>query len=120
MTADVLNPVDVETGIRELSTRIAKGVAVVSSAYAAYLLQDRAYDRAFALAYLNAEGPAHERKYVAEVDTNEEREVRDVADVAFRHADRLAKALELELRALQSIGASVRAMYGVAGRGEGA
>jgi len=47
-----------------------------------------------------------------------EREARDVAEAAFKYADRRAKALELELRALQSIGASVRSMYAVAGRGE--
>jgi hypothetical protein len=49
-----------------------------------------------------------------------QRHERDVADAAHRFADRQARALENELRALQSVGASIRAMYGVAGRGEGA
>jgi hypothetical protein len=64
------------------------------------------------------EGPAHEKKYAAELATTEERAARDVADAAYRYADRLAKALESELRAYQSIGASVRATFGVAGVGE--
>jgi hypothetical protein len=34
-----------------------------------------------------------------------------VTEVAFKFADRTAKAIEAELRALQSVGASVRAMY---------
>lgn len=114
----VLNPVQIETGIREVADRIARGVAVVSDRYAAFLTAERAYDQAFARAYMAHQGPAHERKYGAELATEQEREARDVADVAFRYADRTARALESELRALQSVGASVRQMYGVAGRGE--
>ena len=114
----VLNPVDVERGIREVAERIARGVSVVSERYGAFLTAERAYDQAFARAYMAHEGPAHERKYAAELATEREREARDVADVAFRYADRTARALENELRALQSVGASVRQMYSVAGRGE--
>ena len=50
----------------------------------------------------------------------DEREARDVAEIAYRHADKIHKALDSELRAWQSIGASVRQQYAVAGRGEGA
>ncbi|WP_433275760.1 hypothetical protein ACQPZA_31890 [Pseudonocardia xinjiangensis] len=70
------------------------------------------YDRVFASAYLSHEGPAHEKKYAIELATAAERDVRDIAQLAFKHADRQARALESELRAHQSIGASVRAMYG--------
>lgn len=110
--SDVLNPVDVEAAIRDLANRISRGVGTVSQQYDAFLAAERAYDQAFARAYLTAEGAAHERKYRAELATTAEREARDVADAAFRYADRTAKALENELRAYQSIGASVRAMYG--------
>jgi hypothetical protein len=92
---------------------------VCSERYAAFLDADRAYDQAFAHAYLDADGAAHERKYVAEVATAGEREARDRTDAAYRYADRQAKALELELRAYQSLGASVRSMYAVAGVGVG-
>lgn len=114
----VLNPVEVEQSIRDISERIARGVKVVSDRYGAFLSAERDYDQAFARAYMAHEGAAHERKYAAELATAVEREARDVADVAFRYADRTAKALENELRAMQSIGASIREQYRVAGVGE--
>lgn len=112
------SPVRVETSIREVSARISKGVAVCSDRYAAYLAADRVYEQAFARAYMAHDGAAHERKYAAVLATAVEQEARDAADVAYRYADRQAKALENELRALQSVGASIRSMYSVAGRGE--
>lgn len=113
-----LNPVDVETTIREVSNRIAKGVSVCDWRYKEFLAADHAYDLAYAAAYLGADGPQHERKYRAELATASVRQARDVADAAYRYADRQAKALEAELRAMQSVGASIRAMYQVAGVGE--
>lgn len=113
-----INPVAVEENIRACSERIAKGVLVCDERYRAYLDADRAYDAAYARAYLGHEGPSHEKRYEAELATQDEREARDTADAAYRYADRQAKALENELRAWQSVGASVRSMYGVAGRGE--
>lgn len=101
--SDVLNPVDVEKSIRDLANRISAGVGTVSERYDAYLAAERAY--------MSHDGPAHEKKYAAELATADERTARDVADAAFRYADRTAKALENELRAMQSVGASVRAMY---------
>lgn len=117
--AEVLNPVQIETSIREVADRIARGVRVVSDRYAEFLAADRGYDQAFARAYMAADGPAHERKYAAELATAAEREARDRADVAYQYARSTARALEDQLRAYQSVGASVRAIYGVAGRGEG-
>jgi hypothetical protein len=72
---DVLNPVDIETAIRSCSNRIAASVRECSGRYNAFLEADRALDQAFAHAYLNADGPAHERKYAAELATAAEREV---------------------------------------------
>jgi len=118
MTAAVMNPVKVEEAIRGVSERISKGVSVCDQRYRAFLDAEREYDAAFARAYMTHQGPAHERKYAAELATQTERQARDVADAAYRYADRQAKALQDELRALQSVGASVRAMYGVAGVGE--
>lgn len=115
---DFTSPVQVEDAIREISTRIAKSVQICADRYGAFMAADREYDRAYALAYLRHDGPQTEKRYAAEVDTGTERELRDAADVLYKHADRLSKALDLELRALQSIGASLRAQYQVAGRGE--
>lgn len=117
---DVLNPVDIERHIRGISDRIARGVPIVSKSYGDYLRLDQAYDLAFARAYMAHDGPAHEKKYQAELDTVEQRTARDAADVAHRYAKDQAEALREELRAYQSVGASVRAMYAIAGRGEGA
>jgi hypothetical protein len=118
VTTDILNPVDVEQRIRDIANRIANSVAICSDRYGLFLKADLAYDQAYAKAYLFHEGPQTEKRYAAELDTAKEREARDLADVTYRHADRLAKALEAELRAFQSVGASIRSMYAVAGRGE--
>lgn len=114
------NPVAIEAAIRDCANQIAEGVKVCGERYGLFLDLDRAYDAAYARAYLKADGPQHEKKYRAELDTQDQRAARDTADAAYKYADRRARALEAELRAWQSVGASVRSMYGVAGRGEGA
>lgn len=113
-----LNPVQVESRIREIADGISDLVRECSDRYRDFLTADHAYDLAFARAYMAYQGPAHAKKYAAEIKTEQEREYRDTADVAYRYADRRARALQEELRAYQSVGASVRAMYSVAGRGE--
>lgn len=114
------NPVQVEQAIRHCANQIAEGVKICGERYATFLDADRTYDAAYAHAYVNADGPQHERKYIAELATQNERAHRDAADAAYRYSDRRARALEAELRALQSVGASIRQAYTVAGRGEGA
>jgi hypothetical protein len=109
--SEVLNPADMEKAIQEISRRIHKGVRVVTDAEGHAREKRRQYDHAFALAYMTHEGPAHEKRYAAEVATTEQRAAAEDAEVAFRHAERNARALENELRATQSIGASIRAMY---------
>jgi len=116
--SDVWNPAQIEEKIREVSNRIAGSVSECNNTYTVYLHADHNYDVAFAQAYLNTDGPAHAKRYAAELATQTERHNRDVADAAYRYADRRARALQDELRALQSVGASIRSMYAVAGRGE--
>lgn len=111
MSEPVLNPVDVEHTIRDTADEIARGVRVVSEAEREARRTRVQYDRAFAAAYLEAEGPAHEKKYRAELATKGPRDVMEVADLAYRHAERQSKALEAKLRAFQSVGASIRTMY---------
>ena len=113
-----LNPVSVENGIRGTSERISKGVLIASRRYGEFLKAVNAYERAFAREYMAYDGAAHAKKYAALLATTELKDALDVADVAYREADRQARALDSELRAWQSVGASVRSMYGVAGRGE--
>lgn len=113
-----LNPVQIEQHIRDLVNRIAKGIQVCSQRHREFLDADREYDRENAKAYLNAEGSIKDKEKQAELATSDLRGVRDVAAAAYKHADRLHKALDLELRAYQSLSASVRQQYAVAGRGE--
>jgi hypothetical protein len=113
-----MNPEQIEQSIRQVSNRIAEGVRVCSDKYRQFVDADREYDRLYAHAYLDADGPAHAKRYEAEIVTTDARERRDVADAAYRYADRTAKALDAELRAYQSVGASIRSMYQNAGRGE--
>ncbi len=109
--SDVLNPADVEATIRETADEIAKGVRVVSDAEREARRTRVVYDRAFAGVYLAAAGPAHEKRYHAELGTADERDAMEIADLAYRHAERQSKALEAKLRAFQSVGASIRTMY---------
>lgn len=114
----VLNPVDVERHIQEVSNRIARGVQIVTAAEREAREKRRMFDLAFARAYKQADGPAHERKYTAEIDAMPHREAADIAEIAFKHAERTAKALEKELFAWQSINNSIRSMYGASGVGQ--
>jgi hypothetical protein len=113
MSDGPLNPVDIERKIDEISNRIAKSVAVVSERESVATEKRTAFDEAYAHAYLAAQdSPAHERKYRATLTTITERREAEVAETAYRYADRKARALEKELFAWQSISKSVVAMYG--------
>lgn len=117
--SEVLNPVDLELLIDRLSNDIARGVRVVSSAEKRKLDAERIYDAAFASAFLAHQGPQSEKKYAAEKLTQQERLDRDVAFVAFRHAERQMKALETRLSSAQSRLKSAVQMFGAAGTGRG-
>ncbi len=110
-----LNPVQIEQRIQECADRIARGVMVVSDAHRAFLEADRAFDRAFAVAYVEQDGPVHMREKVARIQTMGLREARDLADVIHQQARRQWQAIVAELDALRSIGASVRASYATGG-----
>jgi hypothetical protein len=116
MSDSPLNPVDVEKAIAEIRNRIANGVRIVTEAEKEAKRLRRDFDLAFAHAYKAAEGSIPDRKYQAQIDTIELREAAEDAEIAFNYAERTAWALKDELSALQSIGASVRAMYETAGR----
>ena len=112
-------PVQVESSINEVANEIANSVTVCGDLYGKFLDADRVFDYEFAKASLSAQGTINDKKYLATVKTIEQRETRDLADAAFKLADRRSRALMEKLRALQSIGATSRAQWGVAGRGEG-
>lgn len=116
--SEPLSPVSVEQRILEISNRISRSAKVCNDLYIDYLTADREYDRAYAVAFLKHEGPQTEKRYAAEEATTAERERRDVTDAAYRYADRLSKALQAELMAMQSVNKSVIAQFNVAGVGE--
>jgi len=111
----VLNPADVERHIEETKNRIARGVKVVSDAEREMKAKKRDLDLATAFALKKAEGPEYLRKAQATIDTMPRREEAENAELAFRHAQRQAEALERELFAWQSILNSVRSMWNAAG-----
>ena len=112
---DIVNPDQVIDAIRTASDRIAKGVRVCDQRLREYLDADRGYDQAVARAYLDHDGPAHEKRYAAELATVAERTARDAAYAAYQYAQRQAAALDAELRAWQSVGKSVATLYQAAG-----
>lgn len=107
------NPVDIEQAIQSCAESIHDSVETTSGQERRARRLRREYDAALAKAYLAATGPAHEKKHHAELATMDERALAEEAEVTYRYADRQAKALELQLRAWQSVGASVRSMYQV-------
>lgn len=111
-----LNPVDVENAIRDAVATVAEGVAVVSARLEQYRKAQREYDLAWAHAYMGAGGNMEERKQSAVIACRVLRESLDVAEVAWRYAERRAKAAESTLSAYQTISRSVQAMYGAVGR----
>ena len=115
-----INPVRVEQVLYQISQRIAKGVRICDQRLAALNRADEAYRSAYAHAYLNANGPQAEKRYRAEIATEAEYQAKNVAEQAYKYAERTAKALEKELDAYRSIGVSTRTLYGMAGQtGEG-
>jgi hypothetical protein len=118
VSAGVLNPVDVEHKIEEIANRIATGVQVITGAEREAKRLRRAFDLAYAHAYKRAEGPQHERRYTADIESMPHREAAENAEIALHHAERTAKALEKELFAWQSINGNLRAMYNAAGVGQ--
>lgn len=114
-----LNPVDIEERICRTSNQIAQGVNVLDKTYRAFLAADRDFDAAWANAIIHALGNNAEiRKAEATLATLGQREARDDADATYRYSRNRADALDNELRAWQSVGASIRMQYSVAGRGE--
>ena len=117
--SEVLSPVEVEQLIRSLANDIAKGVRAVSAAHGDWKAKQRIYDHAFAVAYLAHVGASHEKRYAAEKLTQQERESAEVAEVAFRHAERQMRSLEIQLSAAQTVSKSIQQMYGASGTGRG-
>jgi hypothetical protein len=114
----VLNPVEVEAAIVAAADEVTEGVDVVSQRLAVYREAERLFDLKFAMAFMEHKGPQTEKRYAAEIAATEERREAEVAEVAYRYAERRCKAAEARLSAYQSVNKSVTAAYKTAGVGE--
>lgn len=115
MTAEEWTPVTIEARLRAIANENAHLIGQAQDYHRAYLIATREYDIAFARAYLNYDGPAHAKRYAADLHTEDEREARDVAEVAYRHVERMLRGKRDELDALRSVGVSVRQAYAQGG-----
>lgn len=113
-----INPVVVEKTILEITNEISRLIIQYRDSLASSLAASRAYTLAYAKAYMSHIGPAHEKRYAADIATEQELIDRDAAEVAFRFVDRSSRAAEKKLDAFRSIGTFVRQAYQEAGRGE--
>lgn len=107
-----LNPVMVEEAIRDSLRTVEEGIVECSVRLDAYRKAEAAYDLAYAHAYDAYPGPAHGKRYGAEISTSTERAIRDSAEVAWRYAERRMRIAELTLSAFQTLSKSVTAAYG--------
>ncbi|WP_147404146.1 hypothetical protein [Nocardia panacis] len=96
---------------------ITQGVDELAEAYSVYAHAKNELEKATARAYMAHKGPAHEKKYAAILATAELRDKLTVADIAYHYAKSRSESLKDQLSAVQSIGASVRSQYEIAGRG---
>lgn len=110
--SEPLNPVQIESRIRELANTLARGIQTVTTALQAHKDALRDFELEEARAYMRHEGPAHEKKYAATIASIDFRKAADDAEVIWRHADRSARAVESELSAFQSLYKGVVQMYG--------
>lgn len=113
--ADVLNPVIIEAAIRDAVQTVTEGVEQVTIRLAAYREAERVFDLKWARVYMSATGPVEQRKQTCIIETEEEKVALDVAEVAYKYADRRTRAAESTLSAYQTLAKSVIAMYNVAG-----
>jgi hypothetical protein len=114
-----LNPVDAERAVWKFGQDLARGIQIVTAAEKDAVDTQRAYDRAKAHAQLAADGKnVADREAQVELATEDERDARDIAALAFADAKRKMKMLETRSSGAQSILKSLMQAYSMAGTGE--
>ena len=111
-----LSPVQIEQLIYQLQSDLDRGVWVVKDAEEEMVEAKRHYDREVAQATLEAKGTVQEKQARVELSTQAAREEYEIAQLAFRHAERMHRTLRDRVSAAQSQSASVRQSYSAAGR----
>ena len=111
-----INPVMLESEIRKSDESIAKSIVPVSKAYDAWKSAELQLDKAYALAYRDADGSVEDRKQAAFLATIDLAWAAKDADVVYRRMRDYQRAYRDRLSAFQSLSKSVVAAYNVAGR----
>jgi prefoldin subunit 5 len=106
-----LNPVQIENRILASANTLSKTIEEMDSTLRVFQEAQREYDRARARAFLGAAGSIPERNAQVELAVVGERDTKDVAEAAWAYARNRSRALQSELDALRSVGASVRTAY---------
>lgn len=116
--AEDLTPIRVETRIQQLVDALSKALVTWKKSFGIWKTAERDYDVAFAKAKINVSSdvPYNDRGHHATVATIKEREAKDVAEEAFKYAEKCLDATRSALSAWQSIGKSVTDAYRNAGR----
>jgi hypothetical protein len=109
-----LLPAQVEAAIQWCLHHLSRGVLIVDEAQDKALKTAARYDRMYAHAFLAYEGPQTEKRHAAEIDEDVivARDDRDVAKLAYEHAQRTYRRLEKELSGFQSLNKGMNAAYG--------
>ena len=112
---DDWTPIAIEARLKEIANENARLIGMAQGLHLTYLTAVHDHDLAYARAYMSWTGPAHEKKYHAEIKTDAERTAMDAADVAYRHVERMLRGKRDELDAIRSVGVSVRQAYATGG-----
>lgn len=113
-----LYPAQIDQALHEVTNRLSRAPKVITDREAAMLEAKRHYDLAKDIAYKRAEGSVRDREAQANIDTQEEREAYEVAYIAYKYADREARAMERQQSTLQTNAKLTLSMFNAAGVGE--
>jgi hypothetical protein len=113
---DLLTPADVERAMIDLTHHIDKAPKALKGYHEAVRSARAEHRRAYAVAYSQAEGTQLDRKMAADLETQEELDAVDIAEVAYKYASDTFDAYRTKLRALQSVSSLMKAsMFGQQG-----
>lgn len=109
---EVLTPLDVERAMSEVAARIEEAPKHLKGFHEAVRAAKAEHRRAYALAYSRATGTNLDRKMEAELETQEQADALDDAEIAYRYAKDTFDSLRTKLRALQSMSSIMKASMG--------
>lgn len=108
-----LSPVDVEQKLVNLVNTLSTALAGWRDAYKIYKDAELAYDMAYARARvnINTDIAYNDRKYHADLATQDERAAKDDAETVFKYADKRLEGVRQAISAWQSLNKSIQMAY---------